>query len=230
MKLPFFATILTVLGILVLCALGTWQLQRLEWKQDLLAALERELQVQANQVEIDVAALPADLIFKRGYVEGRFLQDQLIYVGPRALDGKHGYHVVTPLETRDKKTILVNRGWIPLGLKAHIEEFGEEKVRVSGMMRPPPKGNFMTPDNIPKQDIWYTIDVVQFQNTKNLTLDTPYILYAELEVVKNTDYPKYVAAEVQLNNNHMQYAFFWFAMALGLLSVYVLRFMYSNAE
>ena len=40
MKLPVWGTILTVIGVVVLCTLGTWQLDRLAWKKDLIAKLD----------------------------------------------------------------------------------------------------------------------------------------------------------------------------------------------
>ena len=42
MRLPFWGTILTICGICVLCALGTWQYQRLQWKNEILKTIDAE--------------------------------------------------------------------------------------------------------------------------------------------------------------------------------------------
>jgi surfeit locus 1 family protein len=39
-RIPIIPTIITAVGILILCGLGRWQLERREWKRDLIASLE----------------------------------------------------------------------------------------------------------------------------------------------------------------------------------------------
>lgn len=39
-RIPIIPTLITAIGVLILCGLGRWQLERREWKRDLIARLE----------------------------------------------------------------------------------------------------------------------------------------------------------------------------------------------
>ncbi len=100
------------LALVILLGLGSWQVDRLFWKQNLIA----ERQAQAAQppiaVPTDVAPDPA-MAFRAAYAEGHFLNDQEMYLMARTRRGNIGFHLITPLEQEDGRIILVNRGWVP---------------------------------------------------------------------------------------------------------------------
>lgn len=78
--------------------LGTWQVQRLRWKVQLIEETEQKL---ANEPIPLPRILSPDRLFKfefrRFQVNGRFLHHKEMLVGPRAKDGQNGYYVITPL-------------------------------------------------------------------------------------------------------------------------------------
>ena len=96
----FWPTLFTIPALAVLVALGIWQLQRLEWKDALIA--ERQARGAAPAI-----ALPAEiddpeaLTFVRVRVRGTFLHEGEMYLVARPLGGRPGLHVVAGRMHRD---------------------------------------------------------------------------------------------------------------------------------
>lgn len=223
-KVPVWGTILTILGVIILCALGTWQLQRLQWKQDILDKLDNAYK--ANQ---NAALNPADMTkndFMYGRVTGSLLAEKAILLGPRVRDGIVGEHLIVPLETNDG-VLFVNLGWTDQTLDSQpLDIYKGQTLWLEGLARAPDWNSF-TPDNIPQEDIWYKTNIEQIADTKSLANPLPYILYAERASVDfNGLFPNH--KRWAPNNNHLQYAFFWFAMAAAMIGVYGLRFFYKR--
>lgn len=216
-KLPFWGTLLTLIGLSILIALGSWQLHRLQWKENLLAQLDKAYEAPAASITPD--QLTPDLNLTRGALNGRFTPDQ-ITISARTHDGAPGYHLIAPLKLSDGSYILVNRGWIPLNYEIKAPPKGA--LTVAGLLRTPEKPNIFVPKNTPEKDQWYRIDIEQIAQHFGLESAAPLILYAE---TSKAEYPIAVGTKPSPNNNHLQYAFFWFAMAAAMALVYILKFI-----
>lgn len=106
-------TVMMVPIFLFSLSLGVWQMERREWKRDLLD------RISTNQA---AAPMPLDELLKgdplrreygRVTVSGRFLHDKEFYLAARSLKDKVGMQVVTPLRSDDGTIVLFDRGWIP---------------------------------------------------------------------------------------------------------------------
>lgn len=225
-KPPLWATVFTILGVLILCTLGTWQIKRLHWKEALLQKIDAAYQIDPlsnpQTVETLNAAAQRKELYLRGSIRGQFLKDKYVRSSPRPLDGEPGNHLYMPLQLEGGGTVLVNRGWVPAGPLA--VETPDGIVTVAGLFKEPGKGNIFTPPNIPEQRAWFKMDLAQIAAVKGLSGLSSYVLYAESSGNADTP-PKPVDVRVMLNNNHLAYAIFWFAMAGVLLVIYVLRFI-----
>lgn len=227
---PLLATLLMLLGVGILCALGTWQLHRLEWKQGILASMKAEYARNAADIKLSPADLEKDFEYTRGTLKGVYDYGKNIYVGPRTHDGTPGSYQLTPFELEDGSFILVNRGWVPQSWKPADEsaDVARQVVNATGLLRKPDQTNPFTPQNNPAKNQWYSINPTQMAAAYNIPSLRPYILYLE---VKSTwgDYPvPFPSQEPEIPDNHLQYAIFWFAMAGILLAVFYLRFMRNN--
>ena len=147
--------------------MGSWQVQRLKWKTELIAKCEDRLVRDPLPLppRIDHDAI-ADFDYRRVYATGRFRHDKEMLIGPRVHDGEQGYMVVTPLEREggEGTTVLVNRGWIPKRSQRQRDRPGglpEGEVRVEGLLREPWKKNMFTPENRPDKGEFYFPDVHQ---------------------------------------------------------------------
>ena len=106
--------LLATVAVVALCLrLGFWQLDRAETK----ANWQQQQQDRAAQAPLSLSEALA-LTEPGNYplrVQGRFDNDRVILLDNRVLDRVAGYHVLTPLQSRDGNWVLVNRGWIARG-------------------------------------------------------------------------------------------------------------------
>ncbi|KAK1768781.1 surf-like protein [Phialemonium atrogriseum] len=217
---------LIILAIIPLTAfvLGSWQVQRLKWKTDLIAKCEDRLSRPPLPLppQIDPSAV-ADFDYRRVLATGRFRYDREMLIGPRMRDGEAGYMVVTPLERDDGgSTVLVNRGWIAKDKgdqQARPDSLPTGEVRVEGLLREPWKKNMFTPDNRPDKGEFYFPDVEQMAS---LTGSQPVWIEQTMHpsILQVYDYvdrgiPIGRPAEVNLRNNHAQYIFTWYGLAVA---------------
>ena len=166
---------LLVLAVIPVTAflLGTWQVQRLGWKTELIARFEDRLVRPPLPLppRVDPDAVH-EFDYRRVRATGRFRHDAEMLVGPRMRDGEQGYMVVTPLERGDDPgaTVLVNRGWISKKMRdrraraaagAADLALPAGDVVVEGLLREPWKKNMFTPDNRPDIGEFYFPDVKQ---------------------------------------------------------------------
>ncbi|PHH85955.1 hypothetical protein CDD83_10945 [Cordyceps sp. RAO-2017] len=215
--------ILLVLIPVTAFALGTWQVQRLSWKTELLAKLEDRLVRDPLPLppHIDPTVVH-EFDYRRVLATGRFRHDQEMLIGPRMRDGQDGYMVVTPLERDDASTILVNRGWISKkhrSQKTRPDSLPRGQVTVEGLLRKPWKKNMFTPHNRPDKGEFYFPDVEQMAA---LTGSQPVWIEAtmEPEYMRMVDYeargiPFGRPAEVNVRNNHAQYIFTWYSLCVA---------------
>ncbi|GAO14853.1 uncharacterized protein UV8b_04093 [Ustilaginoidea virens] len=205
-------------------ALGTWQVQRLGWKTELIAKFEDRLVRDPLPLPptVDPAAVH-DFDYRRVYATGRFRHDQEMLVGPRMRDGKDGYMVVTPLEREDGgSTILVNRGWINKahrGQATRPDGLPRGPVTVQGLLREPWKKNMFTPANRPDKGEFYFPDVKEMAALTGSqavwveeTMEPDFMRMMDFEA-RGVPYGR--PAEVNLRNNHAQYIFTWYGLSVA---------------
>ena len=221
-KPPVVASVLTILGLGVLCTLGTWQLQRLEWKEDLLAKIESGTAETYDVLTLD--HLKPENEFLKGRLIGRFDFGKEIAIKPRTYDGKPGIHIITPFILESGQTILINRGWAPDDYNLGAGPDGENDA-VDIMLRVPVKPNMFVPQNRPEQNEWYALNIEQISKAMNLSTVLPVAGYELNMKDRESEHPFAHALKIKLNNNHMQYAMFWYAMAVIMLGVFYLRFV-----
>lgn len=225
-------TLMTLLGIAILCGLGAWQMHRLSWKEDLLRQMDAELSKDASQIILDSEDFRGDSDLRRGSVRGTYDFEKQILVGPRTYKNLPGRHVYTPLRLEDGTYILINRGWVPndwtFGHETPESRDAAQKAAQSGgiigMLRRKWDGSPFTPDNKPEADKWYKPDTQAIAKAKNIPTLHDVLFMLEGGETEG-DYPIAVSTKVTPPNNHLQYAIFWFTMAGTLAVIFVLRFL-----
>lgn len=232
MKPPLWATLCTIGGILILCGLGVWQLERLQWKGDLLEKLNAEYAKNVREITIRPADLDADFEYMRGTLQGYYDFDKQILLGQHVYKNLPGQHVYTPLQLNDGSYVLVDRGWVPQHWHSVNELETDRKAaqsgHVGGLIRKPWEGNSFTPENNPQSDEWYRVDIPQIAAARSLKNLRPYILVLEARETEG-NYPIAQGRAPEISNNHLQYAIFWFVMAGVLAVIYALRFLKKPA-
>lgn len=218
-------TALTLIGLAILIGLGVWQLNRLEWKQDVIAKIEERSS--GAPITLDEALALArkgeDPDYYRVRVEGRFdhAHERHLYA---ISDGKPGWHVITPLRTQDE-LVFVDRGFVPESLKEPASRLPgqiEGTVTVTGLVRKPEGPGPFTPDNEPEANRWFWPDLYSMLESiyPTATIEPPpFFLEMEKSEVPG-GWPKGGQTRLDIPNNHLQYALTWFALALCLAVIY----------
>jgi surfeit locus 1 family protein len=108
-------TIITLLLVPLFIGLGVWQLERASWKQGLVDTHADRARL--SPVSLDSLHDLRDVEpYRRVFVRGYYDMEHQLLLDNRTYEGYAGYHVLTPLRLADSgKTVLVNRGWIPVG-------------------------------------------------------------------------------------------------------------------
>jgi len=218
-------TLFTVPAVLILIALGIWQVQRLHWKEGLIA--QRDAAVTAAPIAPPrtlAEARPDE--FHHIVAEGTFQNDKELFLAASSDGGEPGYQVVTPLVMADGRTMFVNRGFIPLELKDMAKRATGElagDVRVAGLLRVPPAGkpSFFLPDNRPDLNLWFWVDLPAMASQDGIGDPVPFYIDAD-KTPNPGGWPKGGITRLDLPNDHLQYAITWFSLAVALLVIYVL--------
>ncbi len=217
-------TLITFPAVLLALGLGTWQVQRLTWKNAVIA--DR----QAKRAAPPLAGLPAQFDpalheFRRASVEGRFRHDKELYLAARSMNGNAGYHVLTPLALAGGQGhVLVNRGWVPLARKepdSRAPGQADGAVTVEGYLRHPAERGWFVPENVPQRNFWFTIDLPAMAAAQDISELKPYVFEADAAPNRG-GFPIGGVTRFELPNDHLQYAITWFAMAAIGAAVYVL--------
>ena len=230
---PQFWPTAVALPIVLLClGLGAWQVQRLYWKEGLIAA--RAAAIAAPTIPVpDNAAAAHGLEFHHVRADGFFLNEKEILLGATSEGGVNGYWILTPLREANGRIIFVNRGFVPAELRDRKKRLAGEPagpVHVEGLLRLPPAGrpNWFLPDNRPDLNYWFWVDLPAMSAADKLENVAPF--YVDADAARNPGgWPQGGVTRLALPNNHLQYAITWFSLAVAMIVIYVLS-QRRNAE
>jgi surfeit locus 1 family protein len=221
----------SLLGIAILLALGTWQLHRKAWKEDLIATLERRFAAAPMRLpspEDWPAVKSADLEFCRVRFTAEFLHDQeaLVYTAGSALRSDAagpGYWVFTPARLADRALVMVDRGFVPEGRQDPARRPDGRvagPVEVVGVLRWPERSGWFSPSPDVARNLWFVRDPVAIAAAKDLGLVAPFYVEQESPLPPG-GLPSPAKLKVNLLNNHAQYMITWYGLAATLAAVYM---------
>lgn len=195
-------------------ALGVWQVERLGWKEALVARVQRNLQAApvAAPGPAQWSALGTDDEYRRVMTHGRYDYAHEVVVGATT-DFGAGYWVLTPLRTDAGWWLLVNRGFVPSDLRGKVPHDAAEQG-VTGLLRPSePHGRFLR-NNDPAADRWYSRDVAAIAARQGLAGSVaPYFVDAQAQPGAAPAWPRAGLTVIRFRNDHLVYALTWFALA-----------------
>lgn len=218
----------TLLALMVLVGLGTWQMQRLDWKTALIARIEARIHSAPEPLPATIDD-PAAWDYRPATVTGIFLHDKEQVLGPRTMAGpdglaRMGVHVLTPLQRADGGGIvLVERGWVPAERQdpaSRAEGQVADTVTVAGIARLPQGRSWMQPDNRPGDRFWFWYDLPAMAAAAGVGAVQPVILQAG-PAPNPGGLPVGGRTVVQIKNDHLSYALTWYGLAATLIGVYI---------
>jgi surfeit locus 1 family protein len=197
--------IIGLAGAAVLMSLGLWQVERLAWKEGVLAEI-------AAQIEGPAQPLPRTISqraqrYMPVALEGE-IGAQALYVLVSAKQRGAGWRVISPFETDDGRRVLVDRGFLPVAQKEVALTSGTASV--VGNLHWPDDRNASTPQNDVAGNIWYARDLGPMAEI----LGTEPLLVVARDLAPPDDAVTPMPVDTSgIPNDHLEYAATWFGLA-----------------
>lgn len=232
-------SVFALLSLCVLIGLGTWQVQRLQWKTALEAKIAERLNATPMTLDevMDLRQAGGDVDYRPITVTGTFDHAHAVRVYELG-GGKAGWHIYTPLKLKNLSYVFVNRGFAPDPLDGTDIVLNEPAgvVTVAGIVRVPPSETSMfTPKSETEKRRFYWRD---FSNMVGAIHNKMEVSFAPVFVEQSAasaagisgtthPWPQAGVTRVKLSNRHLEYAITWYGLALALAGVYAF-FMFGG--
>jgi cytochrome oxidase assembly protein ShyY1 len=215
--------VLVVVLVVAFVNFGFWQLRRLEERRNANAVIQARSSVPVQPLPevvdpdatfVDVEGLP----YRRVVVRGTYDADASVLVRSRALEGRPGFHVLTPLVLDGGSAVMVNRGFAPFtaepaeALAATRPPAGE--VEVAGLLLGTQERQGIGPTD-PAEGVLTQIarvDLARLQQQSSADLYPVYLQLKE-QSLPSGELPVALPAPEQTEGNHLTYAVQWFLFA-----------------
>jgi len=226
--LPFL-TIATLIALAVLIGLGTWQVQRMVWKDDLNTAIKARVTAPAsplppmsNWADMDIDGNE----YRPFRVRGTFDHEREVHAftvlsSPKGKKSGPGYWVLTPLALEGGGTVLINRGFVPEDAKdLATRPAGAvlSPVEITGLLRQTILRARFVPEPNLAGNVWFARDVAAMAAWRNVTDVAPFFLDAADSAPGGL--PQGGETRLEFRNNHFDYALTWYGLAIVLVAFY----------
>jgi surfeit locus 1 family protein len=210
------------LGIVVCVGLGVWQVERLGWKQRLIADVDARIHGAPTP-----APGPGDWArvgdetdaYRHVLLSGHYLGGGAAVMA--VTERGPGFWAMTPFRDDRGFTVLVDRGFVPT---AAMPVPDTAPVRIAGLLRITEPGGGFLRSNDPEHERWYSRDVAAIGAHLGLSDLAPYFVDADAGNGAPGQ-PIGGLTVVDFPNNHLLYSVTWFGLALVLLGsgIYAIR-------
>ena len=225
-RFSFVLAAAVAICLAILVGLGVWQVQRLHWKEALLARIAALSAAPAEPLEVVLRRLPdqIDIEYVRVQTACPALEKLPTLRLYAVKDGMAGYRLIAacPIAADPYGSILVDRGFIP----REVVDTPPTPVLLSqpivGVLRKGDTANFVTPKNHPETNDWYLRDIPAMAQRLNAPRPAPTFLMLESPAPTGPG-PQPAPVPTDIPNNHLAYALTWFGLALSLLGVYIAK-------
>jgi surfeit locus 1 family protein len=207
------------IGLVILCALGTWQVQRLAWKEGLIARLDSKLAAPPVALEQALAARSAgeDVDYTPVTVSGSFANHPAIRL-LTSVGGAPGWSLVSGFETAAGPVVLVDRGGLPDGAAMPATPAGV--LALTGILRVhASKAGIFDGANDAAGNMWTWWDARSMYGAVGGVAVANDLVLHLVPGSPGSEGLVVAAPKAELRNNHLGYAITWFGLALALVAV-----------
>jgi len=235
---PLWAWLVFLIIAAAMVMLGRWQLDRAAEKVRMRDAANAARTAPALAIEALKNESAAASAYTRVKITGEWVAQTQFLWDNRTYQGRAGFEVITPMRIANGSMVLVNRGWLPLGVsRTDLPDVSlptganDSTVTVTGYFTQPSKG-FASGDASPQGERWPKL--LQYFDYPLIEKLLSAELIAGLVQVQTLDEPDAMSGEtpgIWLIGNwqpdaagpakHYSYAFQWFAMATALAVIFV---------
>ncbi|SEV90080.1 surfeit locus 1 family protein [Cognatiyoonia koreensis] len=216
MRNIIFPLILGIGGCAILLYLGIWQLQRLEWKETILADIDARLA--ADPVALPLSVSRANDNYRGVYVVGRPTGEEL-HVLVSGTEAGTGFRTISKFEMQSGGAILVDLGLLPLDAKDAAPR--TDLTEIAGNLIWPDDKNSSTPAPDIAANTWFARDVIAMSQA----LDTlPIMVVANTSTAQDPRLTPLPINSASIKNDHWEYAITWFLLAIvwAAMTIYLI--------
>jgi len=204
-----------IIFIFIVLSLGTWQVFRLDLKNNLISNLENNLKKNFVSFNIDIDQEYTKVLLKKKDLKSKIFLYHLN-------KGEIGFKVIVPYEVNSSLIVLVDKGWVRKDKINLIKNTLLNDDVIVGYTKKITKKNLFTPNNNIKEDFLYSIDVDILKKSLNKNI-YPLLIIQTSKINKDIIPNEY---EVRIPNNHLQYAITWYGLAI----VTIIFFLYYRKK
>lgn len=198
-----FPLLLGIVGAAILISLGVWQLQRLAWKEAILADISAR--IMAPPVALPAVPDPQDDRYLPVQMTGAFTGDHLDVLVSRKQVGA-GVRVIEAFQTSNGRRVMVDRGFLPEDRRSAPRDSGA--ATVVGNLHWPEEVDGFTPPPDARTGLWFARDVPAMAQQ----LSAEPLLIVAREPTGSGIEPMPVDLS-GIPNDHLGYAIQWFGLA-----------------
>ena len=216
------ALVLSMAMLALLLRLGVWQIERAQFKETLAEqAQENAARSPLLAHEVIEESRTVSWHFRRARVVGRFDPERQYLLDNRTYDGRAGYYVLSVFQYGSHH-LLVNRGWVPVGLDRNVlpdVRIDDRQVTLTGYLAALPASGLILGDSGYAQATWPK--VVQVVEPNSMARQLGFALLPGVLLLDPTNPAclrcRWVVAEGISAERHRGYAVQWFALAAALV-------------
>ena len=204
-----------ILFIFAVLLLGTWQVYRLNLKNNLISTLENNLKKNSIIFNEDIDKEYTKVLLKKKDLKSKIFLYHLN-------KGEIGFKVIVPYQVNSSLVVLVDKGWIRKDKIDLIKNTLLNEDVIEGYTKKIREKNLFTPNNNIKEDFLYSVQTDSLKKSLNKNIYPLLIIQTSKtnkDIVPN-DYA------IRLPNNHLQYAITWYGLAL----VTIIFFLYYRKK
>jgi cytochrome oxidase assembly protein ShyY1 len=210
-------------AVFLMINLGLWQLRRLDERKEFNSEVAERSElppVSIDELLADPNFSPDDATWRRVTAQGVWLPQQ-VTVFNRSQDGLAGDNVLTALEQDNGTTVLVNRGFVPVGVDQPPAPSGD--VEIIGTVRESQarRRGELTDQGLSVSEV-RRIDPEQLAAQFPGTVAPVYLDLIESDPPTDGIYPAPVPPPELSEGPHLSYAFQWFIFSAAVVVGWVL--------
>jgi surfeit locus 1 family protein len=223
-RLPFVATLVTFVCVVIMFALGNWQLQRAEQKTERLLAVEQAAKTAQVDLQQVIRGNIDNMLDMPVNFEGAADAEQFFLLDNKIHKGRVGYQVLVPMQTYSG-TVMTNFGWVAgTGSRDILPSIQIDtlKARYAGVISLP-LDNIMVKETARVDGDWPKVlqqtdlKVIQQHYNKQVL---PFVVL--LTADENSTFVRDWQPVVMAPEKHMAYAAQWFLLAFAGLAVFII--------
>lgn len=192
----------------MLFLLGTWQLYRLQWKNELISEISKSYDKSPVWFNVN------SKLYSKVKVEGKIIS-QPIFVYNLGNKGQYGYDIYIPVETNEL-VLLIRAGWVDKQFQLNPKDLNRN-ISIDAILLSPKRKNYFTPKNSNDLIFFLDMEILKSNFEKNL-----FPLIAENRSNLLNQYNLKKPNKIELPNNHLQYALTWYSLCFVIIIAFLI--------